>query len=737
MALLKPSPRLIALLVGLVIVTGFTAIRVADPFPVRIMRSVTFDMFQRSAPRAYDPSVPVRIVAIDEASLKAVGQWPWPRNVLGEMVDRLHAAGAAVVAFDVMFPEPDRLSPSRIVEQPEVAAILQSPNAQKLAADLPDNDLIFADAISRGAVVLGFASATQPGAWPPLRAGFAYTGETVTGAPPQMIGATPPQETLSAGALGVGSISLGRDDGYGVVRSTPLIWGDGDRHFPSLAIEALRVAQGASTYVVHGHPTIKNAIEAVRIGGFEAPTTPGGELVMNYTHDVPDRYVSAHDLFEDDKLRALVPKLEGHIVFVGASATGLYDIRQTNLGESVPGVLIHAQAAEQILTQDFLLRADWVQALEVGTLFLTGFLLIVTTLYLGARSSFALGFVIAIGVLGGTWFAFNTSGLLIDPSFALVGGFVGWFATTAFRYVVADRDKRVIRHAFSHYVAPSILRQIENDSGRLELGGETREVSVMFSDVRDFTPLSEALSPTELVTLLNTLLGELSAQIVSEGGTIDKYIGDSVMAFWNAPLDQPDHAKLACTAALKMRAAAEKLNKEDALRLKERMGPDTEIRIGMGINTGGACVGNVGSMERFDYSAVGDAVNVASRVESSCKHVVFDILVSGATAALAEDFALLEAGGISLKGKSAPETLYLLVGDQEFRKSTPFCEFETNYKYLLRYIHAGDDAGVRTMMAKLRGHADAMHPMMHRYLDRLSERQTEFVTLKTLTDAAE
>ncbi len=737
MALPTPSPRLIALIVGLLCVAGFTAVRIADPFPVRVMRSVTFDMFQRMAPRPYDPSVPVRIVTIDEASLRTIGQWPWPRNVLGEMVDRLHAAGAAVVAFDFMFAESDRLSPSRIVEQPEVAAILKSSRAQKLASELPDNDLVFGDAIGRGAVVLGFATSVEEGAPPPLRAGFAYTGEPVTGAPPLMMGSTPPHPSLSEGALGVGSISLSRDDGYGVVRSTPLIWSDGNRNYPSLAAEALRVAQGASTYVVHGHPTIADSIEAVRIGGFEAPTTPAGELVMRYTHDMPNRYIPAHDLFDDDRLRALIPKLEGHIVFVGASATGLFDIRQTTLGESVPGVLIHAQAAEQILTQNFLLRADWVQAVELGILIATGILLIVTTLYLGARSSFVLGFAIAVWVFGGAWYAFNTSGLLIDPSFALVGGFVGWFATTAFRYVVADRDKRVIRHAFSHYVAPSILRQIENDSGRLELGGETREVSIMFSDVRDFTPLSESLSPTELVALLNKLLGELSAEIVSEGGTIDKYIGDSVMAFWNAPLDQAHHAKLACNAAIKMRAAARRLNETDGLGLKELEGSGAELRIGIGVNTGNACVGNVGSMERFDYSAVGDAVNVASRIESSCKHVAFDILVAGATAAQAPDFALLEAGGIALKGKSKPETLYLLVGDETFRRSAAFCEFENQYRYLLRYLHSGDETGFLNMMGQLRMLADSIHPMMHVYLARLMDRRDEFIEHKALTEAAE
>jgi len=737
MALHKPSPRLVALFVGLLCVAGFTAIRIADPFPVRVMRAVSFDMFQRMAPRAYDPAAPVRIITIDEASLKTIGQWPWPRNVLAEMVDRLHAAGAAVVAFDVVFSEPDRLSPKRIVEQPEVAAILKSARAQKLATELPDNDHLFADAIARGAVVLGFASSVKESPPPPLRAGFAYTGETAMNAPPHMIGSISPYPELAASALGVGSISLGRDDGYGVVRSTPLIWSDGERHYPSLATEALRVAQGASTYVVHGHPTVRNSIEAVRIGGFEAPTTPAGELVMRYTHDVPDRYISAKDLFDDDTLRALVPKLEGHIVFVGASAIGLYDIRQTTLGESVPGVLIHAQAVEQILKEEFLLRADWVQAVEMGILFLSGCMLIVTTLYLGARSSFVLGFVIAVGVFGGTWIAFRTSGLLIDPSFALFGGFVGWFTTTAFRYVVADRDKRVIRHAFSHYVAPSILRQIENDSGRLELGGEIREISVMFSDVRDFTPLSEALSPTELVTLLNKLLGGLSSEIVSEGGTIDKYIGDSVMAFWNAPLDQAEHAKLACRAALKMRAAAQRLNATDGLGLKERLGPDAELKIGIGINTGRACVGNVGSMERFDYSAVGDAVNVASRVESSCKHVAFDILVSGTTARMAGDMAFLEAGGISLKGKSKPETLYILVGDEEFRQSLKFCEFETRYKYLLRYNHARDETGFLTTMGQLRMLADSIHPMMQRYLDRLCERRAEFIDHKALADAAE
>jgi adenylate cyclase len=236
------------------------------------------------------------------------------------------------------------------------------------------------------------------------------------------------------------------------------------------------------------------------------------------------------------------------------------------------------------------------------------------------------------------------------------------FAAVGFRLLVTDRERRHIRRAFGNYVSPAVLARAENQP-ELRLGGEDREITMMFMDIRDFTTISESLSSTSLVSFLNTLLTGLSRHIIESDGTLDKFIGDSIMAFWNAPVDVDEHPARAARCALKMRETLRDLNATGALGL------DRKVAIGIGINTGIACVGEIGAENRFNYSAVGDSVNTTARIESMCKDVGFDILISGATAGLLTGFAMLEAGSRSLKGKSTKTALYLLVGDESLARS--------------------------------------------------------------------
>jgi adenylate cyclase len=713
----------LVLAISLSCVASLTVLRATDPFVVRSARETAFDLLQRMSPREY-VDAPVRIIDINERSLKELGQWPWPRDRLAEFVDRLHAAGASTIAFDFIFAEPDRLSPSRLIEDKQLRSALGVDEGAPVPA-LPDNDVLFADAMRRGFVVIGFGGSSVPGPAPPVKAGFAYTGEDPAAYAIRLPGGAHVLPGLADAAAGIGSVTLSEELSLGVVRRMPLIWTDGERLYPSLVTEALRVAQGAQTYVVHADPAT-GGIQSVRVGAYEVPTEPTGELNMHHTPPRPDRYISAADIFDNDRLRELVPRIQGRIVLIGTSATGLFDIRKTALGYSVPGVEIHAQALEQIINGQFLLRHDWTRGLELLGLVVAGLIICATTLYSGARMALLFGAVVGALIVFGAWDALSRYHVLIDPSFPLGGGMIVWFVATALRYLTADRERREIRGAFSRYVHPTVLKDIERNRRDVRLGGENCELTVMFTDVRNFTQLSERIEPEEVVTFLNTLLGRLGAEIANEAGVIDKFIGDSVMAFWNAPLRQEDHTRRACAAALRMRAAMQEMNAAGGFGLPEEVARGSVIEIGIGINTGPACVGNVGSAERFNYSAIGDAVNVAARAEAACKDVGYDLVVTGSTAETVPDFAFIEAGRVRLKGKAEPVALMLLVGGAEVKSSPQFTEFSERYRLLIEALRDGRGAAADEAMADCRSLAAALDPHLMKFLDRMPDRVEDF-----------
>ncbi|MEO7223969.1 MAG: adenylate/guanylate cyclase domain-containing protein, partial [Devosia sp.] len=331
------------------------------------------------------------------------------------------------------------------------------------------------------------------------------------------------------------------------------------------------------------------------------------------------------------------------------------------------------------------------------------------------------------GVLVATaWFAFRRYGLLIDPTFPLIGSFVVYSAMIFFQFSISDADKRVVRRAFSNYVDPDLLAEIEKNPDKLQLGGETRELTVLFLDIRSFTTLSEGVEPHALVAMLNTLFGQLGTSITENFGTIDKFIGDSIMAFWNAPIDVADHPRRACLAALGMRTTLVRLNATDAFGLTNSTNPIKEIAIGIGMSTGPALVGNLGLESRFDYSCIGDTVNVASRVEGASKTVGYDIVVSGSTRRQSPGLAFLEAGSISLKGKSAREELHLLVGDDALAQTPAFSVLRDAHAIVVSEMTAGRDAsaaiGACVVLA-----AD-VDPRLGKFYALLPERADDFFT---------
>jgi adenylate cyclase len=704
----------IGVFIGLLIVAALTILRISDPALLRQVRDVTFDEYQRILPRAFEP-MPVHVIDIDEASLKQFGQWPWPRDRLAMLVERLSQMGAAAIAFDILFVEPDRLSPRSVVGS--VRGIDPS-----ILESLPDNDEIFAQAIASKPVVMGFGLSNEGDFRPIVKAGFAFTGEDPAAGLPHINAATPLRPGLEANAQGIGHISLNPGNPSSVVRTVPLFLSHGDQFYPNLAMEALRVAQGASTYVLAGAPGIAGIMTSAKNGEFVVPVTSAGELWLYVTPDRPERYISARQvLAEAGPSPSVAAAINGSILFIGTSAAGLQDIRTTALGENVPGVSLHAQTVEQILSGRFLSRPDWADGLEILSIAVLGSILVLITTFVSPAVALVCGLMITVFALAASWLCFSMLGLLLDPLAPIVFGSITHFAVTSFRILVIDRERREVRRAFGHYLSPSLLYRIEHTPGALRLGGDDRELTVMFVDVRHFTAISERLAPAAVVGFLNTLLDALSRHVVDNEGTLDKFIGDSIMAFWNAPVDVADHETKAVRAALEMRKTLAALNAADAFGF----GEDHKVGIGIGIHTGLACVGNMGAETRFNYSAVGDAVNVAARIESACKEVGFDILISQETARQQREAVLLEAGAIGLKGKSHRTQLFAVVGGNGVAQAPAYDELQRLHGELLQALRSRSPK-LRAIARVVRAKAKLVSPELPEFYRRLARRADHF-----------
>jgi adenylate cyclase len=646
------AARRAGLLAGLAVSLILTGLRWLDPAPLRDLRDATLDLYQQVQPRAA-VKTPVAIVVVDDDSLKEFGQWPWPRRRMAELAEALFGLGAAAVAFDVLFSEPDRFSPAVLSRE------LGGSDATLLR--IPDGDAALAKALSGRPAVLAFAASTGTGDMPEPKSGIAITGEDVTGSLPRFAAAVRPLPALEAAATGLGHISINTRQLGSRVREVPLFLDGGGTLFPAFSLEALRVALGASTYVVKGADLHAGAMESVRVGESVIPVTESGALRFYAAPAAAVPSVPAREVFAGPGLapeqRAL---LDGAIVLVGVSAPGLQDIRVTPLGEAVPGVAIHAQIIQQILTGEFLQRPAWAAGAEIIGMAGLSLLLVSIIWFFGPLMGLAAAVAAMLLGIAGSWYLFAQHALLVDPVAPLGAALITVFAASAFWYLASERERRYIREAFERYVSPAVLARIEKSPDALRLGGVNRDITVLFMDVRNFTPLSETLSPQETVRFLNILHGALSMPVLESEGTLDKYIGDSIMAFWNAPLDVDDHPRRAAEAALGMSAALAELNRTDAFGL----GPDRPVSIGIGINTGIACVGNMGTFRRLNYSAVGDTVNTAARIESACKEAGAEILLSEETASRLTGFRTRFAGNINLKGKSTAKKVFALEGPQ-------------------------------------------------------------------------
>jgi adenylate cyclase len=681
------GPRLLyALILGMVILAAL-ALRIWDPNPVARLRSLVFDAYQRIDPRAYDPALPVRIVDIDEESLQKIGQWPWPRSILADLVDKLAADNAAVIGFDIVFPEPDRMSPENALRLwPKTAAV---ESLREQIEKLPSTDQIFAESIGKAPVALGFVGTPRSAALPETKAGFAHGGDDPALFAPYFPGAAASLKELQDKAQGSASLNWIPESDQ-IIRRMPMVVRVGDTLYPSLAAELLRLAQGASTYIVKSSGSSgesafgeKTGIVKVRVGDFEVPTEANGQMWIRFTPDTKKRYLPAWKVLNGE---IGADDIAGRIVIVGTSAAGLLDLRATPLEPSVPGVSLHAQAIEQVLQGSYLQRPDFATAAELLYILVLGTLIALLIYRLGALGSAVLCGAAIAAVIGISWYAFKELGWLVDPVYPAIALAAIYLVGTLVVFLRTERERNRVRNAFSHYMAPALVERLAGDPSRLKLGGETRDMTLLFSDVRGFTTISEGLDAEELTRFLNSLFTPLSNIILEEQGTIDKFMGDAVMAFWNAPLEDSAHPSHACSAALRMMKEMDGLNArwQDEAEAKGR--PFKPVKIGIGLNTGVCCVGNLGTETRFDYSVIGDNVNLASRLEGQSKTYDVGTIVGESTTARAPDFAFLELDLLKVKGKTEATRIFALLGDSDLKQSQDFIRLaERHGAFLARY----------------------------------------------------
>jgi adenylate cyclase len=655
-----------ARLICLALLVGFAALRIADPAPIEELRVRIFDTFQVIEPRV-KTARPVTIVDIDEKSLGKLGQWPWPRTNIADMITNLTRLGAVVIAFDIVFAEPDRLNPDAAAK---TMRYLDELTRSKLR-ELPSNDQIFADAMRRSRVVLGETGLAEVAG--KFDETLPVTGFAMLGEDPQPFlfdfpGLLRNVHVLEETAAGRGlfTIKVERD---GIVRRVPMMMRAQGATMPSLSFEILRVATGTPTIIMKSD---RAGLKSVGVRGLEIPTDRNGQLWVHFARHDPSIYVSAADVIDGSVAQE---KISGKLVLIGTSAVGLNDIKTTPVSPAIPGVEIHAQVLEAALTKQFLSQPPYGPLLEFGAALLLGILVIAFAPKFGPVTLVAVGALFATVLIGTSWYFYTQHLLLIDFTYPLLSTTAIYLTLIFSSFVREQAQRRQIRSAFGQYLSPALVEQLAQSPEKLVLGGEEREMTIMFSDVRGFTTISESYKhdPQGLTALMNRFLTPLTNAILARKGTIDKYMGDAIMAFWNAPIDDKEHQLNACEAALDMLERIDGLNKERELEAQNGGHAYIPINVGVGLNTGICVVGNMGSNLRFDYSVLGDSVNLASRLEGQSKEYGFPIIVGSKTALAVKDkFAILELDFIMVKGKKEPEVIYAIAGREDTAQSGRF-----------------------------------------------------------------
>ena len=721
------------------------ALQVQDFGGLKAVNEAAYDQYQRWKPRQVDPSVPVVVADIDVRALSELGQWPWPRTEMAELTLRLTQLGAISIAYDVVFAEPDRTSPARIVESWRK----YDPAAEaRLDDSLKDHDEVFANMIAQTPTVLGVVLNNDPdGGRPPVKAGISFQGSDPRPVIREFASANVNMQMLSEGASGVGNFSLS-DLRSETIRRVPLLTRIEDQMVPTLSLEAIRVGFQAGSILVKSADASgevgAEGIATMRVGPMEIPVEFDGGLYVYYSGDSverAERVISIADIMAGDTVDpALAEKIGGKVVFIGTSAPGLLDLVATPFEPAAAGVNVHAELAEQIIAnffqQDrvayrdeltsgieeaeaqldgltaeeraatetqiaearatiadleaqiaefseptFISKPNWTIAMERGFILLIGILVSVLLAYNRTRLAGIGAAIGAVSVAAACWFSFDLSGFLLGPVYPALGVLLPWGTLTVYNYVVTEGEKKAVKNQFAHFMSPEVIEEIADDPDRyLTPGGDLRPLSVMFCDVRKFSTITEKMTPQETILFINEFLTPLTEVVLRNSGTIDKYMGDCIMAFWNAPRKHDLHMEQATLALFQFHDALKEINK----RFVEIGFP--EIDIGGGVNTGPCAVGAMGSKSRLDYSCIGDAVNLSSRLEGITKQYGLWNCIGDTTATgVAHTFALVEIDQVAVKGRTLPERIWTVAGEADMM-------FDEDYIAIRDAVKEGIDA---------------------------------------------
>lgn len=575
------------------------------------------------------PGDEVVILTIDEKSLKELGRWPWPRSVMARLVDSLTAYDVKVMGFDIVFAEESQgraedISLAKAVKQSERTVLgyffsfgEETPGTEERELD----DFYEVKAIEEGAGLI--------------------TADGVVGN----------IEPIANGAAGFGYFNI-IPDVDGAVRWDPLVINYKDRYYAPLALQTLRHYLGNPPITI----TLANyGVARLRLGDISIPVDEEGRMIVNYyggQKTFPHYSIS-------DAIYNRIPheQLRDRIVLIGPTATGIYDMRVTPFEGTYPGVEIHATVIDNILHQRFITRPQWLAIIDILAVITIGILLGLVVPRLSAVKGFLFAALVLAAYLILNEYLFSSKGLWINAVYPGMTVLLAYPGIILYRYITEEREKKWIKGAFQYYVTASVMDEILKRPEMLKLGGEQRELTVLFSDIRGFTTISEMMSPEKMVSLLNEYLTAMTDIVFERKGYLDKYIGDAVMVVYGAPLPQTDHPALACITALDMIAELKRLQQKwEAEGLPF-------LDIGIGINTGPMVVGNMGSKRRFNYTVMGDSVNLASRLEGLNKDYGTHIVISeNVYKDLSGEFLCRELDTVTVKGKTEPTRIYELIG---------------------------------------------------------------------------
>ena len=598
---------------GITILIALAILRIQDPYPIEVLRLKGLDYYQRTQDKVKSENIVV--VEIDEQSLDMHGQWPWPRQELAEGIKKAFENEAAVVVLPIIFAEKDRLGgDSKFVETLQQAPIITSQSASIKGKGHP---------VPRGVAVIG----PDVNDWL-----FDY---------PNAIG---PVKEIGESSAGVGML-LTAPELDGVTRRLPLIVQVKKETYPTLPLEVLRVFGGEQSYQAK---VTEAGLQAVRVKGTPPVNTDAnGRVWINFKYNFDTiSYVN-----EDWS------KVKGKIAVIALTAEGLGNTVATPIGIS-QGYEVSMQTLQMLVDGNRLERKAEFDLYELAIGVFIAILLVISAAYLGylVNGLFILMLLAAPSILG--FYAFTNYGFLIDYTWPILAILLPWVAAIFFRFVMEFKLKQQIKKQFGTYLAPALVEKLQKNPGLLKLGGDERELSIMFTDVRGFTTISEHYGKNVqgLTMIMNRYMTAMTQAILENDGTLDKYIGDAQMAFWNAPLDDPKHAHNAVKTALQMLKRLDSFNEEIS---KEGVPP---FGMGLGINTGSVVVGNMGSAQRFDYTCLGDHVNLASRLEGQSKPYGVRIIIGPRTYEhVKDDYHCFELDCIAVKGKKEGVKIYTIL----------------------------------------------------------------------------